>query len=181
MVGNKIDQLDDEHDEQPLRRKPEETELPVECLQSEWALNNPRAAAVDSNRFLRVLVPLPHLQSAISIDTNKSGVIPTKGSSTSRSRFARTLRNVRKSCSLQPAKWHMERLPKGVQLSTMINTSDAGQNLNRYCLQTGSSANAFKTFTFKLDSCQDPGNGPLLRGLPHESTVRGLQGFSWVP
>ena len=84
MVGNKIDQLDGEHDEQPLRRKPEETELPVECLHSEWALNNPRAAAVDSNRFLRVLVPLSLLQSAISIDTNKSGVKPTKRSLTSR-------------------------------------------------------------------------------------------------
>ena len=39
MVGIKIDQLDDEHGEQPLRRKPEETELPVECLHSEWTLN----------------------------------------------------------------------------------------------------------------------------------------------
>ena len=47
MVGNKIDQLDDEHDEQPLRQKLEETELPGECLHSEWALNIPRAAAVD--------------------------------------------------------------------------------------------------------------------------------------
>ena len=85
MVGIKIDQLDDEHGEQPLRRKPEETELPVECLHSEWALNIPRAAAVGSNRFLRVLVPLPLLQIAISIDTNKSGVILTKLSSISRS------------------------------------------------------------------------------------------------
>ena len=85
MVGNKIDQLDDEHDEQPLRQKLEETELPVECLHSEWALNIPRAAAVGSNRFLRVLVPLSLLQIAISIDTNKSGVILTKGSSISRS------------------------------------------------------------------------------------------------
>ena len=54
--------LDDEHDEQPLRQKLEETELPVECLHSEWALNTPRAAAVDSNRFLRVL-PLSLLPS----------------------------------------------------------------------------------------------------------------------
>ena len=28
---------------------------------------------------------------------------------------------------------------------------------------------------------EDIPNGPVLRGLPHESTVRGLQGFSWVP
>ena len=73
MVGNKIDQLDGEHDEQPLRRKPEETELPVECPHSEWTLN----------RFLQVLV-LRHC--CIGIDTNKSGVLPTKGSSARRTR-----------------------------------------------------------------------------------------------
>ena len=31
------------------------------------------------------------------------------------------------------------------------------------------------------DGSQAIPNGPFLRGLPHESTVRGLQGFSWVP
>ena len=85
MVGIKIDQLDDEHGEQPLRRKPEETELPVECLHSEWTLN----------RFLLTYV-LRHC--CIGIDTNKSGVSPTKGSSTRQSRFARTLGNVQKGC-----------------------------------------------------------------------------------
>ena len=83
--GEEAELLDDEPDDRPLRQKLEETELPVECLHSEWALNIPRAAAVDSNRFLRVLVPLSLLQIAISIDTNKSGVILTKGSSISRS------------------------------------------------------------------------------------------------
>ena len=42
-----VDQLDEEHDEQPLRQKLEETELPGVCLQSERALHIPRAAAVD--------------------------------------------------------------------------------------------------------------------------------------
>ena len=74
-----VDQLDEEHDEQPLRQKLEETELPGKCLHSERALHIPRAAAVDSNRFLRVL--------AAAIDRNKSGVNPTKRSSTSRSCF----------------------------------------------------------------------------------------------
>ena len=41
-----VDQLDEEHDEQPLRQKLEETELPGVCLQSERALHIPRAAAV---------------------------------------------------------------------------------------------------------------------------------------
>ena len=31
------------------------------------------------------------------------------------------------------------------------------------------------------DGSQAIPNGLFLRGLPHESTVRGLQGFSWVP
>ena len=53
-----------------------------------------------------------------------------------------------------------ERHPKGVQLSTMINTSDSGQNVNMNCLQTASSANAYKAVT----DARIPETGPFVAG-----------------
>ena len=104
--------MTDENDEQPLRLKREETELPGECLHSSRALHIRRAAAVDSNRFLLVL--------AAAIDANKSGVNPTKRSSTSRSCFE----VFERAAAFNRPSGKCKGLPKGVQLSTKVSISD---------------------------------------------------------
>ena len=125
--------MTDEHNEQPLRLKREETELPGECLHSSRALHIRRAAAVDrspcrslpvqgiaaadfvkchSNRFLLVL--------AAAIDANKSGVNPTKRSSTSRSCFE----VFERAAAFNRPSGKCKGLPKGVQLSTKVSISD---------------------------------------------------------